>query len=281
MIVVAGSTGSVGSRLVRLLLEAGEQVRAIVAPGEIGHWAGSPHVETVTADFDDAAALAAACKGADRMFILVPPSPEQPARQHRLIEAATDCEYVVKLSAFDTGPDTPLTMGRWHHAGEVELARTLIPHTILRPQYFMQNLFASPRLTSEGTLPTFIDPTVPVGMIDALDVAATAAALLVSGPAREHGDVVVPTGPRAVTVDQVAAELSRVLARPIAVDHLQSEAARAAMVARGLPDWHIEDVLYICTTASDVVTDCVPRIVGRPARDIATVVDDLAVDNGS
>jgi uncharacterized protein YbjT (DUF2867 family) len=278
MILVAGSTGSVGSRLVPLLLEAGEQVRAIVPPGE-DDWADWPDVETITADFDDPVGVANAAKGADRMFILVPPTPEQVARQHHLIEAAAHCEYVVKLSAFDTAADTALTMGRWHHAGEVELARTSIPYTILRPQYFMQNLFASPRLRAEGTLPTFIDPTTPVGMVDVLDVAATAAALLVAGAPPQHGPVVVPTGPRAVTVDEVAAELTRVLGHPIAVDHLRGDAARGAMRARGLPDWHIEDVLYICTTASSLVTDCLPAVVGRPARDVSVVVDQLAVDN--
>ena len=90
----------------------------------------------------------------------------------------------------------------------------------------------------------------------------------------------VPTGPRAVTVDEVAAELARVLGRPIAVDHLRGDAARRAMRARGLPDWHIEDVLYICTTASGLVTDCLAEVVGRPARDVSTVIEQLAVDSG-
>ncbi len=279
MILVAGSTGSVGSRLVPLLLEAGEQVRAIVPPGEDG-WAHWPDVETVTADFDDPVGLSDAAKGADRMFILVPPSLEQVDRQRHLIAAAAHCEYVVKLSAFDTTADTALTMGRWHHAGEVELARTSIPHTIMRPQYFMQNLLAGPRLMAEGTLATFIDPVTPVGMVDVLDVAATAAALLTAGPSGQHGAVVVPTGPRAVTVAEVAEELARVLGRPITVDHLRGDAARGAMRARGLPDWHIEDVLHICTTASSLVTDCLPQVVGRPARDVATVVEELAGDNG-
>lgn len=281
VILVAGSTGSVGSRLVQLLLEAGEDVRAIVAPSEHEYWARTPNVETAVADFDDLEALTAAGLGADRMFILVPPSIHQPRWQHNLIAAAANCDYIVKLSAFDTSATTQLTMGRWHHAGEVELSKTAIPYTVLRPQYFMQNLLANPRIFTEATLPTFIDPATPVGMIDAYDVAATTAALLIAGQPTADAQVLVPTGPRAVTVKDVAGELSRAMDRPITVDYLEPARARLVMGERGLPDWHIEDVLYICATASGLVTDTVPQLTGRSARDISEVVADFVVDNRS
>lgn len=277
MILVTGSTGSVGSRLVQLLAESGERVRAVVQPGQSPPWSAALGVEAVAADYDDPAALAEAALGADRVFVLVPPAPGQVAWQDNILHASRRSDYIVKLSAFDTGADSPLTMGRWHHAGEQTLGQTGIAHTLVRPQYFMQNLLSSPAITATSTLPTFIEPTTAVGMVDASDVAAVAAALLTAADPVPD-EAVVPTGPRAVTVQQVASELGRALEREITVDFMEAERGRAVMRARGLPDWHIDDVLTICTTASALVTDDVPRLTGRAARDIATVVDECAAE---
>ena len=266
-----------GSHLVQLLAQSGERVRAVVQPGQSPVWPASLGVEAVTADFHDRAALAEAALEVDRVFVLVPPAPAQVAWQDNILYAARRSDYIVKLSAFDTGADSPLTMGRWHHAGEQTLGRTGIAHTLLRPQYFMQNLLSSPAITATSTLPTFIEPTTAVGMVDAFDVAAVAAALLTAAdPVAD--EVVVPTGPRAVTVEQVASELGRALEREIAIDYLGAERGRTVMRTRGLPDWHIDDVLTICATASALVTDDVPRITGRAARDVVTVVDEYAAE---
>ena len=274
---MTGSTGLVGSRVVQILAEQGEHVRAVLQPGQSPPWPEHLQVETATADFDDPAALAAAALGADRVFVLVPPAPAQVAWQENIIRAARSSDYIVKLSAFDTRADSPLNMGRWHYAGEQTLARTGIAHTLLRPQYFLQNLLGSPAITADSTLPTFIEPTAAVGIVDAFDV-ATVAATLLSGAQPGADEVVVPTGPRAVTVEQVAAELGRALGLDIQVDYMDAQRGRAIMRARGLPDWHIDDVLTICQTASALVTDDVARITGRAARDIAAVVDDYAAD---
>lgn len=280
MILVTGSTGMVGSRVVELLARSGARVRALVAPGQVPPWRAELGVESVVADFSDPAGLSAAARDASRIFVLVPPSAHQRVWQRNIIGAARDSEYVVKLSAFDSAADTPLTMGRWHHDGEDALARSGIAHTILRPQYFVQNLLNSPSI-SAGVLPTFIAPDTPVGMVDALDVAAVAAALLTAAAPLVDERVIVPTGPRAVTVEDLAVELRRVLAREVSVDYLDPSRGREAMRARGLAEWHIADVLYICATASALVTNWVPKLVGRPARDIAAVADDFGRVAGS
>jgi uncharacterized protein YbjT (DUF2867 family) len=278
MILVTGATGQIGQRLVGLLAESGDKVRALVQPGEQPTWSVELGVEEFRADFDDAVGLAEATRGAQRLFMLVPPHARQEVWQHNIVAAAKAArvDHVVKLSAFDTSARSGLTMGRWHHSGEQALARSGVPYTILRPQYFVQNLLSSPSIVTDGILPTFLDPSATVGAIDAHDVAAVAAALLVAADPQLYETVQVPTGPAAVTVADVAAELSRALQRVVTVDYLDPDAGRAVMRARGLPDWHIEDVLYICATASALVTDCVPRLTGRPARDIAAVADEFA-----
>ena len=66
MILVAGSTGSLGTEIVRLLREGGESVRGIVrptsAPEKIAHLK-ELGAETVVGDLKDHASLEAACRG--------------------------------------------------------------------------------------------------------------------------------------------------------------------------------------------------------------------------
>ena len=74
MIVVTTPTGKIGSQVVDGLLEAGEAVRVIVRDATKLPPAVRGRVEVVEGSHDDAAVVARACAGADRFFLLVPPS---------------------------------------------------------------------------------------------------------------------------------------------------------------------------------------------------------------
>jgi uncharacterized protein YbjT (DUF2867 family) len=114
MILVTGSTGTIGASLVRRLAESGQRVRAVVRPGEPDAWPAQLGIERATVDFEDPDGLAAAARGADRVFMLVPPSAHQERWQANIVAAAQAAKagYVVKVSAFDTGATSALTMGR-------------------------------------------------------------------------------------------------------------------------------------------------------------------------
>ncbi len=71
--VVTGATGFVGGALVRRLLAAGDRVRAVVAPADpsappLYAMAASQQLEVIEADVRDAAALAPAFAGSERVF---------------------------------------------------------------------------------------------------------------------------------------------------------------------------------------------------------------------
>lgn len=275
MILVTGATGQVGSHLVTVLTTAGAQVRAVVQPGVQPPWPDGA-VDVLVADFEDGPALHRAAAGAERVFMLVPPGPSQPAWQRSIVDVSRDAELVVKLSAFDSRADSPLQMGRWHAEGEQALLLSGIPHVILRPQYFMQNLLHDASALRAGVLRTFIPPGRPVGMVDAHDVAEVAAAVLL-GPVGDQR-VLVPTGARAVSTAEVAAAVADALGRPVSEEYLDPDQARRALLAAGREDWHADDTIEICQTASPQVTDCVATLLGRPARDITNVVRALMSD---
>lgn len=272
MIVVCGATGQVGSAVVSELLGRGHDVRALVEPGVAAPWSRQAGLTVTAVDFADAAAMRDAIDGTAAMFMMSPPHEQQVEWQRIQVDAAhaAGVTRVVKLSAFDTGPDTRLTMGRWHWAGEQALRASGLPHAILRPQYFMENLLHDEDRLRAGVLPTFIADGRPVGMVAAADVGSVAAALLVGGEL--DGQVVVPTGPVAITTADVARALAEVLTTSVEPRFMEGDAALAALLASGRPDWHARDVLMMCQDASALVTDDVARVTGRAPRDIVSVV---------
>src|ERR1700685_4440291 len=73
MYLVTGITGKVGGATERHLLKQGKQVRALVRNREkAAKWADQG-VELVDGDWNDATAIAAALKGVEGSFVMLPP----------------------------------------------------------------------------------------------------------------------------------------------------------------------------------------------------------------
>jgi uncharacterized protein YbjT (DUF2867 family) len=89
------------------------------------------------------------------------------------------------------------------------------------------------------------------------------------------------TGPEPLTFADAARQLSDVLGRPIRYVDVSPEQARSGMLAAGMPEWYVQDMLgfyaFYATGVGSYVSDVVPRIVGRPGRRFRQFVDDNRV----
>lgn len=213
-VLVTGATGNVGRQVVRLLLDAGEPVRAAARSRSAVVEAFGEAVEPVALDFTDPGTWDAAYTGVRRMFLLRPPHLGRPRTQMvpSLEHArAVGVEHMVLLSVqgAERNPVVP------HAALERWLRRSGLSWTFVRASFFMQNLttvhVADIRDRSEIVLPAGGGATA---FVDAHDVAAVAAAALLD-PAGHRDRAWTPTGPEALTYAEVAAVLSRVLGRRI------------------------------------------------------------------
>ncbi len=268
-ITVTGATGNVGGRIVTRLLTGGHDVRAVIGPGEMPPWRPRKGLEVTIASFSDAAAIEAAATGADAYFLMSPPSERQVEWQRTQVDATANSgvSRVVKLSAYDTGANSSWNMGRWHWDGELALQESGLPHAVLRPQYFQQNLLLDETALRAGTLTTYIPPGRSVGAVDAGDIADVAAALLTTAPL--SGQIIVPTGPVTITTDEASAAISTALGTPISIDYVEPDRAWRELRATGRPDWWIADLLAICQQASAEVNGDVSALTGHPATSIA------------
>jgi uncharacterized protein YbjT (DUF2867 family) len=148
MIVVAGGTGTLGTRLVPGLAERGLAVRVLTRdPARAQHLAGHC-VEVVHGDVRDPGSVARALHGAGMVISAVhgfagpggvSPASVDRAGNARLIHAAarTGAAFVL-VSVVGASPSHPIGLFRAKHAAEQALRASGLPWTIVRATAFME-----------------------------------------------------------------------------------------------------------------------------------------------
>ena len=274
-ILVVGATGTVGREVVRRLSTAGARPLALMHTGRTGP-VPSDRSDRVTADLDRPATVEAALAGVDRLFLLTRQTGRQLAQEQTVIAAAARAGVgrVVKLSVFRAEERSPLQIARQHWQAERVLQDSGLQHTVLRPVFFMQNLFGMVR---DGTIATAAQDG-RVAMIDARDIAAAAVAALTTVPAA--GRVYTLTGPEAVSFDQVADVLGRQAGRTVRHVRVPAEAVFERLRVAGAEAWFAADMAalhgMLANGYEDVVTDEVSSLTGAPATPLARFATDFA-----
>jgi uncharacterized protein YbjT (DUF2867 family) len=277
LILLAGATGQVGSRVAEALVARGAWVRALVRDVQAAKERLSPAVELVRGDLDDPPSLVAALRGVDVASLATAPTPRLAVQEANFIDAAlaAGLPRVVKLSA--TGnrlapPDAP-PFG-WHAASEARISKAGIPATLLRPTPFHSLLYFDAVTVRAGVLQSLLGRS-RLSFIDPQDVAElTVAALTDASYAGQVWDV---GGPEALTYPQVAGILSRRLGHPVRFADIDEAAFRARLREARLPDL-LGDVFAATAELARqdlfAVDDTVVRqVLGRPAGSLASWVD--------
>jgi uncharacterized protein YbjT (DUF2867 family) len=236
MIVVIGASGKVGSRVVRALRERGAPVRALVRARERGAAAEAAGAEIAIGDASDADALDAALAGAQRVFWALPAVPEQAELETNVVDAVVRAGSppAVKLSVIAADPSSPVRFIAAHGWIEDLLGEAGVPHTLLRPNDFMQNAFAWAPMFADGTVP-LPAADARIASVDADDVAAAAVAALTDDA--RAGSTYALTGPDAPTRREQVAILAAAAGREVEVVPVSHEEARQAMLDAGVPRW--------------------------------------------
>jgi len=277
VIVVTGGTGTVGSSLVELLVECGEQVRIFCRDAEKVHRQFGGRAETATGDFGSRDSLRAAFAGAEKVFLLTAGAAEpgkQLEHERSVITAARDARvvHVVKLSVLGADEESPIHYLRWHREAEKELEASGLTYTILRPAGFMQNLL---EWAADGSIYTCTaDGRSP--LVDTRDIAAVAAVVLTENG--HQGKTYDLTGLEMLSYDEIAEKLSYASGREIRHVQVTPAILVQTMMNAGLPHWLAEDIAlqfegyatgHVPQTSSDItaVTGLKPHSFDAFARE--------------
>jgi NAD(P)H dehydrogenase (quinone) len=188
-------------------------------------------------------------------------------------------QAIVNMSQITARPDHPSPAARRHWLAEQILDWSGIGVTHLRPPFFLQNLiaFAARTIATEGKiyLPYGEGRHAPVAGEDLARV--TVAVLLDPGP--HQGKTYVPTGPRSLSISEMAATFTRVLGRPVQYVDLPLERWRQALAGLGptvMPPHLVEHLARVAEAHQrgefDAVTDVVQTIGGAPPKSLESFI---------
>ncbi len=268
-ILVVGATGTVGSELVKQLVEAGHHVRALARDPDKARKLGEA-VDVVFGDLAKPETLSDAFAGVEKVFILAPPVPSMEELEANAFAAAEEAgvKHAVYLSNFGAGVfDDDLF--RAHGANERRLRTLGMTWTILRPTRFMSNTpYGWAAVRDKGQL---LEPLGgrKVILIDPRDIAAVAVKAL-TAPGHE-GKIYELTG-EALSGVEMAESLSAALARPIRFVNATDEETRDDLLRSGLPPLIVDKVLYYFRTLRDghwYETSTLADLLGKTPRKYA------------
>jgi uncharacterized protein YbjT (DUF2867 family) len=281
VITVTGSTGTIGSELVRLLSDRAASTRAVLRDPRRAR--PLPSVAWLEADLSRADLLEPTLAGTARLFLLTDNQKGFGQLQTRVVHAAQNLGvgHVVKLSALGASDHSQSWIAREHWDVEQALQETSMSWTILRPHAFMQNWLGetAESVRARGVIESPIgEGRVP--FIDTRDIAAVAAEALLH-PELHAGQKYVLTGGEAVGYTDLAAALTEATGRSVAYRPITLDQARARLEAKGTSRDQIEALLAISAYQraggpTSVVSDDVGRILRRPPRTIRDFVQDYA-----
>jgi uncharacterized protein YbjT (DUF2867 family) len=288
MILVIGGRSKIGSKLIDELLARGETVRVLVRPGE-NKQPPPERVEIVRGDLADVASLRKAVTGSDRMFLLCGPNEHEVELNRNAINVAKEARLRLLVRSPILGSDagSTATFVRDHGVCDAYLRESGVPHAIVRPNLFTQNVLETtiPSIDADGNFYANAGDA-RVSMADTGDIAAVAAAVLTEQG--HDGRAYDVTGPKALSYTDVATKLSASLGRDITYVDMPDDAVGATLLGFGLDPWLVGALVDLFQdyrlSGSDgyaaQVTDTLQALTGRMPRSLDQLLAEQAPPTG-
>ena len=271
MILVIGSTGNVGSKLLRELTARKVAFRALARKPKDVERLRTQGIDAVLGDITDRESIRAALQGVTHFYILTPSSPQLVEIETGLVDEAKKAgvQHIVKQSVLGADVHAICPFTQVHAQAEEVVKASGIPYTFLRLNSFMQNFVTSHArpIVAQGT---FFEALADarVSHVDTRDIALAAAMVLTE--TGHEGQAYAITGPEALTDTQIAEKLSAVLGKQITYIPVPDEAMRQGLLAAGLSDWYADGLVklnqFFRQGGGAAVTPDLERLIGQKPR---------------
>ena len=278
-ILVTGATGTVGSELVRMLVEAGCEVKAGTRNPARASEMFDASVEVVQLEYPRPSTFDAAVEWADRVFLTTPPF--EPDTHQTLapfldwaVQAGTGHVVAISGMGVEVRDDLPVRRLERH------IESLGVDYTFLRPNFYMQNFergFLGERIRRTGSFAMPVEDA-RVSVVDGRDVAAVAAACLTSDS--HAGRAYTLTGPDALTHTEIADHISAAAGVPVTFETVSDEEMLTWLTGAG---WSRDLAGAVIALYQSVragvrasVSEDVETVLGQPARSFKSFVEEHA-----
>lgn len=278
-IVVTGATGQLGRLVIESLLQRGVPAGQIVATGRaverLAEFAGRG-LQVRAMDYDDAATVADALKGATKVLLISGSEVGRRVRQHRAVIDAAVAESVglIAYTSIANADSTGMKLAAEHQATEALLAQSGLPYVLLRNGWYLENYTEQ----LQGTLAQGVFAgSAGDGKVSAAaraDYAEAAAAALLAED--QAGKVYELGGDDAFSMAELAGEIAEASGQPIAYQDLPAADYAAMLAGFGVPldfaDILADSDLGIARGDLHVTTTQLRTLIGRPTTPMSEAV---------
>lgn len=280
MICVTGASGTLSSEVIRQLESAKVPFRGAYFSNKQAEAARARGLEAVIIDYNRPATLRTAFQGCDKLFLLGPNALNQSDLERNAVEAAkaAGVRHIVKQSVMGA-VDESYSLAKVHRPVEKAIESSGLAWTFLRPNSFMQNAvtFMGKMIRAESAFYS-ASGQAKISHVDVRDIAAVAVKALTE--ADHEGKAYTLTGPEALTYDELAGELAKVLGRPISHINLSPSDLKNGMLAEGMPEAIADRMLdlerYFQEGRASCITNDIKQVTGREPRRFAEYVRETA-----
>ena len=278
--LVTGATGKTGAYTVPLLIERNHRVRAFVhRRDDRSERLAAQGAEIAEGDLLDMHAVRTALAGVDGAYFCYPIEPGLVEATAYFAQAAREAEVgaIVNMSQISARAEAGSDAARQHWIGERVLDWSSVPVTHIRPTFFAEWLTMLAETFRENGIIHLPFGDARHAPIAAADQARVIAAVL-DDPAPHAGRTYPLFGPTEITYYEIAAEVTRVLNRPVKYEPVPVEAFGDVLRARGMSPHLVQHLLHVAVDYQNGIfagtNDVVERVGGAPPTDVATFVAD-------
>ncbi|AJT43102.1 SDR family oxidoreductase [Psychromicrobium lacuslunae] len=278
-IAVTGASGQIGGLVAKLLDQAGLPARLLLRPGrnlEGLKLASRREFQ----GFHDVPAARSALSGVEVLFMVsAAEAPDRLAQHFSFLDAAAAAgvQHIVYTSFIGASPTSTFTLARDHWATEQRIIAKGFDHTFLRDNFYLDLL---PHFADQHGVIRGPAADGRVAAVARADVSRSAAAILLD-PAKHLNTSYDLTGPEALSLPEVAAEITRLTGRATSFQHETVAEAYASRAVFNAPDWELDAWVstYTAIAAGEMaaLSPAVRELTGREPLSLGEL---LSIESG-
>jgi len=243
MILITGATGKTGSAAVQELSNRNIPFRVLIRNEDKLNQITDIGGEVVIGAIEDDAALNQAMEGVQKALVLLPNSEQQLFLEKKVVDAALEAnvQHIVKMSSMEAVPEATSPIPKLHMQSENYIKNSGMNWTMIKPNFFMQNLLGSGKTIVEQNKFFLPMGEGKAGMIHTKDV-GTVIAKVLSEDGHEGKNYEV-TGPEILSFHDVAEIFSKVLGKKVDYINVPIDEYKKTLSQFLTNQWYLDSVI--------------------------------------